>query len=1149
MGWPRRTGKRGIAKGVAEVYNEWSIIYFLRAPAPTRASVVNDSSWYFELMGGLRAHRPNSFDHAPQAPLEEFRTRKTAGLLAFCAWHRGWHTREILAEQLWPDVEPRRARNSLRVALSFVREQCAGTESTAGPLEITRAGARLAPAALTDVERFRAHLAQAQTLVQAKDKDEAAYVRALESAVDLVRGPLLPGFYEDWIASASAALEDEFLGALRALMALREARGDWLGALDAARRGAAVAPLREGVMRDIVRLGLACNEDANVRAEFEAWRTRLHRVSGQTKSSGSWDEFKRAHGLSAQNVAGTAGAAAPLSAAQIAPTAPVQTAQLKVESPPFRALPAPAASFVGRRHERATLRAWLGHQATRLVTLCGPGGSGKTRLALEVARELETSGSEADTVFDGVAWAPLAQLPSSRLVAGALLDALGARHSSETIEAVAVAIQGAAATSGRRVLLMIDNCEHLQSGLPQLLGQLLSAAPALVILVTSRSPLQLSGERLFVLRPLGEAPASPKQKCSELATTDAMQLFIERARLVQPSLDVSRASLEAIARVCTHLGGLPLAIEVAAARVALFSPAQMAHDLDRAAQNGAAHSGAEEAGAELAGEAATPLDWPNANCDVPDRHRSLRATIAWSYAQLPPGAALLWRRLSVFRASFSVEAAAAVCPDMPLPSLLLTLRDSSLLALETGITAPGKTPGGQMPGGQAPVDGSPGARAPIGKMPGEGLPGAEAPRGVWLESLRAFAAEQLAPEQAGALRARHAAYFLGWIETLASQLNGPRALSVRAHLQTEAPNLRAMFEWFLQDERDIEGALRACSALWLYWEYSGQTAESHALLEATLEAAARVFPEPAAAQTPDAALQKQLNLRAQCHEGAGKLAYFFADHESAHHHLGLALHLFRRVGNEVGAANCLYSLGFGALKSGDLEGARQLCEQSLDIHRRRRDTQMLGDALYNLSLVALMAGDYDAVRELSQERLILHRASGDRRGVAISLENLGLAALFDGQIEAARAYFVEALSSFEALNEGPSVARALWGLGHVERARGRNAPARAHFERALALARATANTWGYPYLMEAFGALLADAGEGARAARLLAGAATWRQQQGEPLPSPQMRAAFQAQCHSVQGQLGDAVFEAQWTIGEAMSVEALLDLMGEPAAQ
>lgn len=250
------------------------------------------------------------------------------------------------------------------------------------------------------------------------------------------------------------------------------------------------------------------------------------------------------------------------------------------------------------------------------------------------------------------------------------------------------------------------------------------------------------------------------------------------------------------------------------------------------------------------------------------------------------------------------------------------------------------------------------------------------------------------------------------------------------------------------------------------------------------------------------------------------------------------------MGDEVGAANCLYSLGFGALKSGDLEGARQLCEQSLAIHRRRSDTQMMGDSLYNLSLVALMAGDYPTVRELSQERLALHRAAGDRRGVAISLENLGMAALFGGEVGAAQAYFAEALVSFEALGEAPSVARAVWGLGQVARARGDNRAARAHFKRALGLARETENTWAYPYLMEAFGALSADAADGERAARLLSGAAHWRQVQGEPLPSGPMRAVFEAQCQSVREQLGEACFEAHWTLGAAMPLEALLELMG-----
>ena len=595
-----------------------------------------------------------------------------------------------------------------------------------------------------------------------------------------------------------------------------------------------------------------------------------------------------------------------------------------------------------------------------------------------------------------------------------------------------------------------------------------------------------------------------------------------------------------------------MAIEVAAARVALFSLAQMADELERAApqlappianvnatQNGdiaaAANSvaGVADVGADAkitghttlfgadasfgdaasfgATDDAAPLDWANPDADVAARHRSLRAALDWSYAQLPAAMAQFWAQLSVFSGGFSVEAAASICRDSgaetgeahSIPTMLLSLRDSSLLALNAS---------------------------------------GEAPRGEWIEVLRAYAAERLTPAQQRDLRARHAAYFLRWVETQTPLLDGPSTARARARLEIEAPNLREAFEWLLRE--DIEGALRGCAALWLYWEHTGRLAESRSTLERALHAAARAFPEPADADAPlDDALKGRLNLRANCYEGAGKLAYFSADHERAQNALNAALSLYRRVGNEVGAANCLYSLGFGALKSGDLENARQLCEQSLTIHRRRRDTAALGDALYNLSLVALMAGDYAAVRELSNERLALHRAAGNRRDVAISLENLGLAALFSGETEAAAAYFEEALLAFEALGEGPSVARALWGLGQVERARGRGDAARARFGRALHLARTTENLWAFPYLMESFGALAGDDGDDARGARLLAGAATWRANQGEPLPSPPMQAAFQTECQRLRARLGEAAFEAQWTLGGAMSLNELLDLM------
>ena len=290
-----------------------------------------NSPWRFELWGGLRAR---CLDAPDEASLEAFHTRKTAALLAFLAWHRGWHGRELLAEELWPDAPPQKGRNSLRVALSALRQQFAegqpcneSSPSAWKALEITRAAVRLAPGATTDVEEFRALLVQSQEL---KQGDHEAHLRALEGAVGLVKGPFLPGFYEDWIAGASAALEDEFLGALRALIALREEQGDLLGALDAARRGAAVAPLREGVMRDIVRLGLACNENDNARAEFEAWRTRLRRLDGEEAPRGAdeaqWLNFTRPHQRATTSVGPNPGASE--NTAIPAPTLPGDTANL-----------------------------------------------------------------------------------------------------------------------------------------------------------------------------------------------------------------------------------------------------------------------------------------------------------------------------------------------------------------------------------------------------------------------------------------------------------------------------------------------------------------------------------------------------------------------------------------------------------------------------------------------------------------------------------------------------------------------------------------------------------------------------------------------------------------------------------------------------
>jgi tetratricopeptide (TPR) repeat protein len=549
---------------------------------------------------------------------------------------------------------------------------------------------------------------------------------------------------------------------------------------------------------------------------------------------------------------------------------------------------------------------------------------------------------------------------------------------------------------------------------------------------------------------------------------------------------------------------------LAAARIALFSPAQILAGLDHQlekhlAENDGVVPGVNHSLEEGVLMSPTALDWTNQDRAAPPRHRSLRAAIAWSERQLPPAAARFWTKLSVFRGGWTLDAAAFVCEETDAAPLVLALRDVSLISLNTQ---------------------------------------GELPRGNQLEALREYAAEGLNNSERSTVVSRHARYFLNWAETIAPQLGGPRAARYLARFEDERDNLRGALEWHLR--HDVEGALRLVSALWWTWELRGRVAEGRAALARALEAARLAFPEleiedeERENEAEIAHEQRLLLLVAQVRNGAGKLATVATDFDDARVHLEAALLLFRRLHDDAGVADCLYSLGYMRLKSGDLEGARGLCDESIAIYRALGERSALCDALYNRALVALYESDFEKVRALNAERLIIHRASGETRGVAISLENLGLAALFSGEIEAARNYLEEALSLFENMQEWPSVMRVLWGLGHSLRAAGQTELAREGFSRALKLSRDHQSLWTWPYLIEAFASLAAEASDAPRAVRLLAGAGLMRETHHEPLPSPMFRQEIEDAVTALREALGESHFESEWQLGRAMSRDDLV---------
>ena len=454
--------------------------------------------WRIELLGGLRVRC------GPRL-LPPLRARKAAALLAFLAFHPGSHERETLAELLWPDSEPRAARNRLRVALSALRASLGD--------EITLAqGSTLAlhPQCQTDVGEFVIALARAKTGAG------GAQIAHWQRAFDLYGGRLLPGFFESWIPAAEAELEENFVQTARALMAQLRAAGQHGRALEYGKRALSLAPLREGLCGDLMQMHADLGQNANAVRLYRELEKRL-RDQLQTAPSPA------IRALHARLLRPPSDETGPLPEVGLAGKASAKAATDwpgdAPQLPPAPDLPPQWTRFFGRETEIEELRQWLGGEQTPLVTLTGNGGGGKTRLALEGARVLQ------DFWPRRVWFVPLHEVHESSLVAAQIQGVLGLppqRDESATLE---ILVQALAA---QPALLVLDNFEQLLPWGTPVVQWLLNNAPHLRLLVTSRAPLQIEGETVLALSALTipNLALSP----TELMRFESAQLFADRAR-------------------------------------------------------------------------------------------------------------------------------------------------------------------------------------------------------------------------------------------------------------------------------------------------------------------------------------------------------------------------------------------------------------------------------------------------------------------------------------------------------------------------------------------------------------------------------------------------------------------------------------------
>jgi predicted ATPase/DNA-binding XRE family transcriptional regulator len=723
-------------------------------------------------------------------------------------------------------------------------------------------------------------------------------------------------------------------------------------------------------------------------------------------------------------------------------------------------LPDEPTPFIGREGEIAHVAALLQKPQVRLLTLTGPGGTGKTRLALEVGSAL------LHHFPDGVFFVNLASLTDPALVPSAVAEVLAVMEEpgKDLVASLADALRA------KHLLLILDNFEHLLPA-ASVVARLLDLCRELDVLVTSRVPLHLHREHRHAVPPLAVPDPANLPGLASLAQCEAVALFIERARAANDSFALTMENAAAVAAICVRLDGLPLAIELAAARTKLFPPNALLPRLSNRLKllTGGAH-------------------------DLPERQRTLRGAIDWSYSLLEAGEQTLFARLSIFAGGCTLEAAERVCNadgDLPLDSV-----EGVTSLLEKGLL-------------QQVAEGE--------------------PRLTMLETIREYAAEMLSGrDETEVLRIAHAAVFRQFAGEAEPELSGPLQGEWLSRLEAELGNLRLALQTFL-DRGEIEEELRMAASLHRFWDYRGYWSEGRRWLEAGLARGAAIA----------------AGARADALTSLGVLAQRQGDYERAVTVLEEGLALWRAADDRRGSARALLIFGNVVKERGQYQEATALFEQSLQLSQEAGDRAHSVSALGNLGLMAAHQGDLVTARERFEKALDLARELGDKRLRAVTLQNLADIALQMGGLAEASARLEEARPLAEEIGDKYCLAYVLETLAEVQRKQGRTEQAHANLQHSMRLAR---DLGGLTLLLILFGemAVLAVAeGDPARAALLRGAEDAQRARLGMPCPLEDQaeRDAVRDQARTM---LGEDVFTLMSARGGGMNLEeAIAFALGE----
>ncbi len=1005
----------------------------------------------------------------------EIASRPAQSLFTYLLVKPGPHRREKLAGLLWPNATETNARAYLRQALWRVRRSLgAGGHGYILADDLT--------IAWSPVE-YWLDVADLEREVAIDDP-----IEEIVRCVSAYQGELLPGFYDEWVFSERERLQAVYEHKMGLLLDRLVAARRWPDVLEWGERWVALGFGAEPAYRALMLAHYGLGDHSSMVVTYQRCVEALRRELDA-------EPTEPTRSLYEQLLKGNA----PWESVPQVPTVERRPAPA-----PSGNLPRLLTSFIGREREIAKVKQRLSDSTSRLATLTGAGGCGKTRLALQVGQELLSHYPQ------GVWLVELGPVADPALVAQAVAAALDL-HEDPCCSWLTTIVNH---LRTKKALLILDNCEHLIGASAQLAESLLQACADLRILATSREALGVAGETVLRVSSLSTPDSRRPLSIAALAQYEAVRLFVDRTAAVFPAFTVTGENAPAIAQVCHRLDGIPLAIELAAARISVLTVEQIAARLTDVFRL-------------LTGGSRTALP----------RQQTLRATIDWSYNLLSPRERALLCRLSVFAGGWTLEAAEAVCadpaeeaPDPASSSVPIELPD--VLDLLTQL---------------------------INKslVIAEREAGQEA-RYRLLETIRQYAREKLCDECEGETAwNRHLAYFVSLAERAESEQDGPRQLEWLKRLEKEADNIHSALEWSL--ESDVEAGLRLVSAVRVYYQVRGYISELAEMLRQLLQQPDAAAPTLARARALDTAAtlvswqgdvaggrsmaEESLALYRELRDWPGEasglhtlgiLACLQDEYDVGRPLVLNSLAIYRSLGDEAGQASVLLDLGTLADRW-DIERAHGYLDEGLALYRKHGDVVGVAIALDSLGILAIRQDQLAQARRWLEESLAMQRSFAGP-GIAYILSHLGELALRQGDYAQAYSYYQESLSLSERTGQRFNIFWGTVNMGYVELQRGNQEQARQTFQEARQFFQEAGSKIGIVYTLEGLATLAARQGQLERAVHLLGWADAAREAIGDMRPLVE-QAGIDRDLGPIRAQLDPAAFAAAYEKGRAMTMD------------